>query len=103
MVYGRPAPSLLSYILGTAKVEAVEKELMDRDHMIKDLRVTITEAQVRMKKVYDRHHREREFMEGDGFICDFNHIDKHLCPWGKILSYLRGIMDHFNFLRKLVL
>ncbi|KAL4179734.1 hypothetical protein AMTRI_Chr13g121540 [Amborella trichopoda] len=48
VVYGRPPPSLLKYFL-------------DRDLMIKELRVTLKEAQTRMKKVYDSHHQEREF------------------------------------------
>lgn len=38
---------------------------MSRDEIVKDLRVNIKEAQARMKQVYDRHHREREFEEGD--------------------------------------
>ncbi|KAL4181086.1 hypothetical protein AMTRI_Chr12g269400 [Amborella trichopoda] len=42
VVYGRPPPSLLM-----------------------SLRATLKEAQNRMKKVYDYHHREREFEEGD--------------------------------------
>ncbi|KAA8522099.1 hypothetical protein F0562_012587 [Nyssa sinensis] len=65
VVYGRPPPTLLSYIPGMAKVDAVEKQLMDCDKIIKDLRATLKESQSRMKKVYDRHHREREFEEGD--------------------------------------
>ncbi|KAH7575574.1 hypothetical protein JRO89_XS02G0152200 [Xanthoceras sorbifolium] len=48
-----------------AKVEAVEKQILVRDQLIKELRDIIKETQLRMKKVYDRHHREREFAEED--------------------------------------
>ncbi|KAA8546651.1 hypothetical protein F0562_003118 [Nyssa sinensis] len=59
--YGWPPPTLLSYIPSMAKVDVVEKQLMDHDQIIKDLRATLKEAQSRMKKVYDHRHREREF------------------------------------------
>ncbi|XP_074363450.1 uncharacterized protein LOC141703984 [Apium graveolens] len=48
-----------------AKVDSVEKELVARYQVIKDLRTTLQEAQSRMKKVYDSHHRDKEFVEGD--------------------------------------
>ncbi|KAL4196130.1 hypothetical protein AMTRI_Chr04g181820 [Amborella trichopoda] len=53
VVYGRPPPSLLTYVSGTTKAESVERQLLDRDQKIKELRVTLKEAQSRMKKVYD--------------------------------------------------
>lgn len=64
-MYGRPPPTLLSYIPGLAKVDVVERQLIERDQMIKELHTTLKEAQSRMKKFYDRHHREREFEAGD--------------------------------------
>lgn len=65
VVYGRPPPTLLSYVWGTAKVAAVEQELVDRDTMIKELKGKIQQAQNRMKQIYDLKHREREFAVGD--------------------------------------
>ena len=65
VVYGRPPPNLLSYIPGLAKVEAVERQLMDQDQMLNKLQTTLKEAQSRIKTVYDRHHKEREFEVGD--------------------------------------
>ena len=47
------------------KVDTMEKQLMDRDQIINDLRETLKKSQSHMKKAYDRHHREREFEEGD--------------------------------------
>lgn len=65
VVYGRPPPTLPSYIPGMTNVDAVEKQLMERDHVLKELKVSLQEVQSRMKKVYDQHHREREFEVGD--------------------------------------
>ncbi|RVW22797.1 Transposon Tf2-8 polyprotein [Vitis vinifera] len=41
IVYGRPPPSLLSYVAGIAQNEAVEKELIARDEILKELRENI--------------------------------------------------------------
>lgn len=65
IVYGRSPPRLLDYIPGTAKLEAVECELLARDRILKEVREHISLAQARMKKLYDSKHIEREFQVGD--------------------------------------
>jgi hypothetical protein len=65
VVYGRKPPTLLSYVAGTAKTEAVDKELLTRDEILKELRQNIQQAQVRMKQNADKHHRDVEFAVGD--------------------------------------
>ncbi|KAL5748102.1 hypothetical protein ACOSQ2_025399 [Xanthoceras sorbifolium] len=65
VAYGRSPPTLLSYILSMTSVDAVEAQLMNRDQVIKELQVTLKEAQSRMKRVYDKHHTDRNFEEGD--------------------------------------
>lgn len=65
VVYGRSPPSLLTYVPRTTKVDTVEQELTKEDQIVKDLRINLKEAQSRMKKIYDAHHREREFAEED--------------------------------------
>ena len=65
VVYGRSPPRLLSYIPGTARVEAVEKELLQRDKVLKTVHECIQRAQDKMKKVYDSKHRDKEFKVGD--------------------------------------
>ncbi|KAA8517098.1 hypothetical protein F0562_017391 [Nyssa sinensis] len=65
IIYLAKNSPLIKDIIGMAKVEAVERQLMDRDQIIKELQTTLKEAQSRMKKVYDHNHREREFEEGD--------------------------------------
>ena len=65
IVYGRPPPSLLSYVTGTAWNEAVEKELIARDEVLKELRENILLAQSRMKLYANRKHKERSFEVGE--------------------------------------
>uniref|UniRef100_A0A2N9H2J1 Chromo domain-containing protein n=1 Tax=Fagus sylvatica TaxID=28930 RepID=A0A2N9H2J1_FAGSY len=50
---------------GTAKIEAVDKELLTRDEILKELRQNIQQAQVRMKQNADKHRRDVEFAVGD--------------------------------------
>ena len=65
VVYGREPPTLLSYVPGTSKVVAVEQLLVDHDNIIRKAKEHLKEAQVRMKKIYDQHHQEKEFKVGD--------------------------------------
>jgi hypothetical protein len=65
VVYGREPPTLLTYLPGTAKVEAVGKELLARDQVLKELKNHIKSAQERMKQLYDEKHQEEDFVEGD--------------------------------------
>jgi hypothetical protein len=65
VVYGRLPPTLLSYIPRTAKVEAVEHALLQRDQLLKEVRFKLQLAQNRMKQIYDRGHQERSFQPGD--------------------------------------
>lgn len=63
-MYGRAPPNLLAYVPGTAKVAAVEQELLGRDELVKEFKARIKEAQAKMKCIYDSKHREREFSVG---------------------------------------
>jgi hypothetical protein len=65
VVYGRDPPSLLTYVTGTAKVAAVEEELVRRDQVLTELKEHIKAAQVRMKKYYDLGHRDKEYKVGE--------------------------------------
>lgn len=56
---------LTIYIPGTAKLEAVEHELLSHDQVLKEIHDHISQAQARMKKLYDCKHSEREFRVGD--------------------------------------
>ncbi|GMY08147.1 Integrase catalytic domain-containing protein [Fagus crenata] len=65
VVYGREPPSLLTYVPGTAKVAAVEDELLQRDLVLTDLKENIKVAQERMKRSYDSKHCEKNFEVGN--------------------------------------
>uniref|UniRef100_A0A2P2MIM2 Uncharacterized protein n=1 Tax=Rhizophora mucronata TaxID=61149 RepID=A0A2P2MIM2_RHIMU len=61
LIYRRPSPNLLSYILGTTKVQAVEDALMQQDVILKELRGQLQAAQNQMKQIYDKNYVERQF------------------------------------------
>ena len=64
VVYGREPPSLLAYVPCTARVAAVEEELIRRDEVLKELKQNLKAAQEQMKKNYDLRHREKEYEVG---------------------------------------
>ncbi|PRQ26049.1 putative nucleotidyltransferase, Ribonuclease H [Rosa chinensis] len=64
-LYGRPPPSLSTYLPGTTKVHAVDTSLQARDQLLKDLKDHMANAQNRMKQHTDQRRTEREFNEGD--------------------------------------
>lgn len=65
VVYGCPPPSMLNYIPKTAKAQAVEDYLFDRDWMKKLLMDNLTKAGDHMKSFADKHRTERVFEVGD--------------------------------------
>lgn len=64
-VYGIPPPSLLSYVPGTSRVQAVEEYLCDRDAILRELRHNLLQARDRMKCQADQYRREVTFDVGD--------------------------------------
>jgi hypothetical protein len=74
LVYGRPVLTLLSYILGTARVESVGQELGERDILLRQVRLKLSQAENRMKQVYDKGHREKKFSWEIWFTSAYIHI-----------------------------
>ena len=64
-IYGVPPPSMLSYIPGTTRVQAVDDMLRTREDILLDLRRNLLIAQARMKAQADQHRREVTFEVGD--------------------------------------
>jgi hypothetical protein len=64
LVYGRPPPTLLSYVEGIAQVEAVDKTLVERDILLQEARDRLLNAQYHMSQVYNKHHKEKQFEVG---------------------------------------
>ncbi|KAL4184997.1 hypothetical protein AMTRI_Chr10g228380 [Amborella trichopoda] len=65
IIYGRPPPTLLSYVPGTTQVESVDKELIHWHQILMDLKIQLQAAQTRMKKFYDMHCIDKNFEVGD--------------------------------------
>lgn len=64
-MYGKPPPTLLSYVPSTTQIEAVDMELRSREQVLKELRERLLAAQERMKRFYDAKHADRSFEVGD--------------------------------------
>ena len=65
VVYGISPSNLLSYISGTAKVQAVDEYLRDRSTILRELQHNLNLARNRMKTQADQHRREVHFQVGD--------------------------------------
>jgi hypothetical protein len=65
VVYGRPPPPLISYTAGRAKVQALDRQLVDRDVFIQEIRERPRHAQDLMKQHYDAGHRDISFEVGE--------------------------------------
>lgn len=61
-VYGIPPPSLMTYVPGTSKVQAVDEFLRDCDAILRDLRFNLLRAQERSKNHANQHRRDVSFL-----------------------------------------
>jgi hypothetical protein len=69
-VYGHKLPSILSYLLGTSKVQAVDQTLIVREDILRTLKENLVMAQNHMKQQEDQGHSEHQFAKGDQvFLC----------------------------------
>jgi len=65
VVYGRKPPSLIKGIPGEVRVAAVQRELMERDEALKQLKEHLQRAQGRMKALADLKRQEKHFEVGE--------------------------------------
>jgi hypothetical protein len=65
VVYGQKPPSILSYLPGASKVQAVDLTLTAREAILHTLKENLVMAQNRMKQQADQGRSERQFSEGD--------------------------------------
>ena len=105
VIYGREPPTLLTYVLGSARVASVDEELLQRDQVLKILRDNLKNAQVRMKQNYDgKHtHEPRITKWAHGYLFVYNHTDKFQWPYdvrnAKLAPRYYGpyqILQHFG-------
>jgi hypothetical protein len=64
-IYGHKPPSVLSYLPGTSKVQAVDQTLTVREDILRTLKENLVMAQNCMKQQADQGLSERQFAEGD--------------------------------------
>ena len=64
-IYGQKPPSILSYLPGASKVQAVEHTLTVREAILHTLKENLVMAQNRMKKKADQGLFKCQFVEGD--------------------------------------
>jgi hypothetical protein len=60
-VYGQKPPSVLSYLPGASKVQAVDLTLTAREAILRTLKENLVMAQNRMKQQEDQGRSERQF------------------------------------------
>ncbi|KAD4178201.1 hypothetical protein E3N88_26792 [Mikania micrantha] len=65
IVYGRPPPPIIPYVLGDTNNSELEQQLIDRDDMLKLIRNNLAKAQDRMKQQANLHRTNVTFKEGD--------------------------------------
>jgi hypothetical protein len=64
-VYGHNPPSVISYMPGVSKVQAVDQTLTVREAILRTLKENLVMAQNHMKQQADQGHSEHQFVEGD--------------------------------------
>jgi hypothetical protein len=65
IVYGRPPPLITRWLQGETRVEAVQRDLADRDEALRQLKSQLLRAQERMKNQADKRRTERSFVVGE--------------------------------------
>ena len=65
VVYGRDPPTLISYQPVAAKVATVDKQLLERDQFLEEIKDRLLQAQGTMKAFQDQQRREVSFEVGD--------------------------------------
>jgi hypothetical protein len=65
VVYGRAAPSIPHYQLGSTRTDTVDAMLADRDEFLNEVRTRLTQAQDYARRYYDAQHHDLEFKTGD--------------------------------------
>jgi hypothetical protein len=73
VVYGRPPPPLISYTAGRVKVQALDRQLVDWDVFIQEIRERLRHAQDLMKQHYDVGHRDISFEVGEWVWLKLHH------------------------------
>lgn len=60
-----PPPKLIRWLQGEVRIEAVQRDLIDRDEALRQLRSQLLRAQERMKRQADKKRIDRSFVVGE--------------------------------------
>lgn len=89
-VYGRKPPTVVRFLQGETKVEAVAAELVDRDEALRQLKYHLTRAQEQMKRYADKKRKAYSFEVSEGVFLKLRphrqqtisrRINQKLAPW----------------------
>lgn len=64
-VYGYLPSPYIPYVAGDARVESVNRVLVEREEFIQELKHHLAKAQSKMERAANKHRAEREFEEGE--------------------------------------
>ncbi|MCI18571.1 hypothetical protein A2U01_0039725, partial [Trifolium medium] len=65
IVYGRAVSVMTRWLQGDTRVAVVQRDLMDMDECLRQLKVQLLKAQERMKQQADKKRTERSFVVGE--------------------------------------
>jgi hypothetical protein len=99
VVYGRDPSALIPYQPGSARVQALDRQLLDRDTFLADICDRLLHAQELMKRQYDEKHRPAEFAVGDWVWLRLH--QRMAAAMAQGASYLHVTMVPIVFWRKL--
>lgn len=69
-VYGVQSPRLMTHILETTRVQAIEEELKSRDQILQTSKENLVLAEGRMKQMADLHQTKRDFLVKDWVLLE---------------------------------
>lgn len=69
-VYDVQSPRLMTHILETTRVQAIEEELKSRDQILQTSKENLVLAEGRMKQMADLHQTKRDFLVKDWVLLE---------------------------------
>ncbi|KAL0419112.1 UNVERIFIED_CONTAM: hypothetical protein Sradi_1324700 [Sesamum radiatum] len=96
-LYGRPPPSISSYIAGTTTVAALDESLRRRCFILSMARYHLARACLRMKQQAERHRRDLSLRLAIGSCFAYNHIDNCLFGAANFESLVPVSLGLFTF------
>lgn len=100
VVYGKPTPTISTYIPRTSNIEAVDTILTRRDNNLQLLKRNLMKAQKQMRMQAVRHRTDKAFEDGDWVISNSD-IANNFQLNKLIKNFQEDITDFFRSPKKL--